>query len=326
MAQSIEPHVTNPASRLRSALERLERLATQPTAETVEALLTGLDAAEVDFAALEAEGVDLRAERVRWGNMTARLRSRPQIIARAAASRPGGMDALRRAHPPAAGFWWHTDEERSRRIRRAWAEVFGILAGVALLLGGGYFIFIRLFPPDPAAVALVQTTAEISTALATDDWAAARAHAEEGFAAWPDEPEMAMWAAVLADHDGDEARADAAFAVALNALDGDALRFWLLQSEVRQSIGDAAGGLAAADEALALAPESAEAHFFKGKAAVMADDRETALAELDRAYQLAGETNPQLAINARVLWGELMQQGPAPQLTPGLTPSPATAP
>ena len=95
---------------------------------------------------------------------------------------------------------------------------------------------------------------------------------------------MAVWAGVLAERAGDGEQADAAYAAAREALNGDEVRFWLLQSEVRQRIGDVEGAVAAADKALALAPDSAEAFFFKGKAAAMAGDRETALEALDLRY------------------------------------------
>jgi hypothetical protein len=238
MAQLVESHVSNPAGRLRSALDRLERLAVRPDAATVEELLVGLDETEAEFERLEAEGVDLRPERVRWGNLTERLRARPQLVARAAATRAGGLEALRRAHPPATGFWWRADAERARRVRRAWVEIVGILAAIALLLVGGYAAFTYFFPPDPAAVALVQATSQIETALAAEDWMAARGAAETAFAAWPQEPEMAVWAGILAEREGDGEQADAAYAAARDALNGDEVRFWLLQSEVRQRIGD----------------------------------------------------------------------------------------
>jgi tetratricopeptide (TPR) repeat protein len=290
-------------------------------------LLTSLDRVEAEFDRLEEGGVDLRAERVRWGNLTDRLRSHPALIARAAAPLPGGLAALRAKHAPAAAFWWHADEERDRRVRRALIETLAIVGGIIAVLIVGYQIVIRLFPPDPRAVALIQTSSAIDARIAEGDWPGALAVAEASFAEWPDDPELASWVAVLAEQTGDPARAAEATLIAQELLADDPVRFWLLQSELRQRTGDYQGGSAAADKALALAPDNPEATFMKGKAAMFLNDRETALIYLDRTYTLASESNPQLALNARVLWGELIQRaqlelpaGATSTLTPTSTP------
>lgn len=319
MAQLIDSGVRNAGARLRDDLDMLERLAVKPDAKTVESLLTSLDAVEQEMASLEDDGLDLRSERVRWGNLTDRLQSRPNLIARAASGLPGGLSALRARHAPATGFWWHADEVRARRLRRAWTESLAIVAGVAIVLVVGYWLFTWLFPPDPRAVAVVRATADIQAGIGQGDWDAALEAAETALAAWPDDPELAIWVGVLATHTGDEARSAEALAAARSLLSDTPSRYWLLLSSAYQDAGSAEDGMAAADEALALAPDDPEANFIKGKAAMLLGDRAMALEYLDRTYTLASDANPALAVNARVLWSEMIQTAP-------MLPDDATAP
>lgn len=310
MAQLVESTLRNPAALLREQLDTLERLAVKPDAATVVPLLTTLDAIEQQFLALEQDGMDLRPERVRWSNITDRLRTHPRLIARAAGSLPGGMAALRAQHAPAAGFWWHADEERARRLRRSLLSSAAVVGIAASVLVAAYLAFTWFFPPDPRAVAMVEATAAIDSRLAEEDWEGALAAAEQAFAAWPDSEEMAIWVGVLAEHTEDAARSAEALEAARRLTGADLTPYWVRLSEVRQQAGDYEAAMAAADEALALSPDSAEANFMKGKAALLLNDRDTALEYLDRTYTLAADTQPQLAVNARILWGDLLQRMP----------------
>ena len=170
---------------------------------------------------------------------------------------------------------------------------------------------------------MVRATADIQAGIGLGDWDAALEAAETALAAWPDDAELAIWVGVLAEHTGDEARSAAALDSARSLLADTPGRYWLLLSSAYQDAGDAEKGMAAADEALALASDDPEANFMKGKAAMLLGDRATALDYLDRTYTLAADANPALAVNARVLWSEMLQSAP---MLPENATAPATLP
>lgn len=336
MAHTVATLLDNPANRLRSALDAAETSAVAPSAQTVEALLLQLDEVQATFAALEAQGVDLRAERVRWENLTRRLASRPQLIARPAAALPGGLDALRARHgkpgapvalATAAGTdagedapWWRADLVLARRRRRLLTEIVAILVGVPLLLAGIYWVVQTIFPPDPAAVATLQSEAAIDAAVSAGDATSALAAVETTYAEFPQEATLAVWVSVLARLAGDEERADAAAREAEALLGADSELLLLTFSDHYARIDDAATSLAWAQRVLALYPESAQGWYHQGRAAEMLHDRALALTSLERAAALAEADSPELAVNARMLYAQLLQQ---PDLS-GVVPLTAT--
>lgn len=317
MAQSVESSVRNAAVVLREQLSVLEKSAGKPTPATVEALLTGMDAAGAELERLAADGMDVRAETVRFDNLKRRLTSHPYSIARAAAGAPGGMAALRAAHPPADAPWWQADHVHAANVRRAIYQIGGALAAIAAVLAIIYVVLTYVFPPDPRAVALIEASNTIDQAVAQEDWAGALQIAEAAYTQWPDEAELATWVGVLSEKTGDLARASQAFVDVKRLTAAEPVRYWLLRSDIYARIANYDQALAAAHAALALAPDNPEATFALGRTASAAGDRATALEYLDKTYQLAQESNPQLALNARVLWGTLVQQPdfPTPETT-----------
>jgi tetratricopeptide (TPR) repeat protein len=320
MAQSVESSVRNAAANVRIQLVALEKAAVKPAPATIETLLTGMDAAAAELARLEAEGMDVRSEMVRFDNLRRKLESHPRAIARAAAGLPGGMNALRAAHPPAENPWWQADYVQAAHVRKTLWQIAGILAAVAGVLALVYVVMTYVFPPDPRAVALITANNQIETRIAENDWPGALQVAEDAYSQWPDDLELAAWVAVLAEKNDDPERATAAFADLQRLTQAEPLRYWLLRSDIYGRTGDYEQAFAAAQEALHLAPENPEATFAVGRTAEAMGDRATALEYLDKTYQLAEESNPQLALNARVLWGSLVQQIELPTPAGTLTP------
>lgn len=320
MAQSVKSSVRNAAVAVRDRLAALETNAVAPAAATVEALLTGMDDVSAELARLDADGMDVRAEMVRFDNLQRRLASHPRAIARAAARVPGGMDALRAAHPPADAPWWQADHVQSAHVRSTLLQIGGILAAVVALLALVYVMMTYVFPPDPRAVALINASNAIEARVAENDRAGALQVAEDAWAQWPDEAELATWVGVLAEKNNDLARSSQAFVDVKRLTAAEPVRYWLLRSDTYARAFDSAQAVAAAQEAIKLAPDNPEATFAVGRTAEAAGDRATALEYLDKTYQLALESNPQLALNARVLWGTLIQQPEFPTPDPTFTP------
>lgn len=329
MAHSVDSQATSPGAALRAELDGLERLAVKPSRASVEELLLKLDEVQAALERLEEGNTDVRAERVRWENVTRRLESRPGLIAGPAVA-AGGLPALRRKHGretnPQRGAWWDADITRRRRIRRVITETTAILAGIAALVLVAWWIFVTFFPPDPVAVALLNATTAIERQVDAGDWPAALAEAETSFATNPGQPELALWVAVLAEITGDSARAEEMRTRALELLQGDRVGFYLVLSnhQARAAQGEAA--VKSAEAALALEPENPEVTFALGRAAFIVGDRERALEYLDKTYTLAIESNPQLALNARVLYGDMMRMPDLSTLESTLATTPEAAP
>lgn len=317
MAQSVESSVRNAAVALREQLGMLEKSAVKPTTATIEALLTGMDSAAAELERLAADGMDVRSEQVRFDNLQRRLESHPQTIARAAARLPGGMNALRAAHPPADAIWWQADHVQAARVRHTLTQIAGALAAIAAVLAILYVVMTYVFPPDPRAVAMINASNSIDQAVAQEDFAGALAIAEAAYAQWPDEAELATWVGVLAEKTGNMPRSAQAFVDVKRLTAAEPARYWLLRSDIYARISNYDEAIAAAQQALKLGPDNPEATFALGRTAAAAGDRGTALEYLDKTYQLAQENNPQLALNARVLWGTLVQQPdfPTPEMT-----------
>jgi len=329
MAHTVESNLRHPAAHLRASLDALESGLVKPRAQEVETLLLLLDTTQAQFGLLEAEGVDLRAESVRWQNLTRRVTSRPSLIARPARALPGGLAALRNRHGKSAGdaVWWGADLAASQRTRRVVTEIVAILLGIPLALAAIYLTVTWLFPPDPAAVATLQAEAAIDQATAGGDPSTALAAAEAAFAAYPDQGALAAWIAVLATVAGDDERAAAADATARTLYADDPNELALTYSDHYARIGDAAASLSYAQEVLARDPENALAWYHQGRAAMLLGDRALALESLERVSTLAADSSPELVVNARMLYAELLRQPDLSILTPPpVNPSPTTDP
>lgn len=307
MARTVATSYQTPADALRKALDRLENLVVKPNAQSIEELLVTLDQAEVELDLLEGSGIDVRSERVRWENLLNRISSKPELITAAASGVTGGLAALRTAHPPAESFWWHADAQRAERQRRGLTRFLVTVVALIVLLAGAYWLFNTLFPPDPTAVAYIETASKIEQAIDADDYPRALAVVQEALKSNPD-VELVLWAAVLAERTGDETLAQQYKEQAQTALQATPAAFWISLGNKRLRAYDSEGASAAAQEALKILPEDGESLLLAGRAALTLGDRQAALDYLDRAYLAAGEENPQLAVSARVLYGELLRQ------------------
>lgn len=314
MAHTVDSTPQNAASALRGDLDLLEKRAVRPDAATIEALLLQLDDMDRRFDALEAENVDLRAERVRWDNVLRRFNSRPALLANAAA-KAGGMATLRAAHAPAEGWWWHADEELGRRRRRLWIQTGSVIVAIVAIAILGWLVVTHFFPPDADAVATLDATTTISRQIQDGQWDKALETARERAAQRPDNLELAMWVVALSKRAGEPVPPETDAAVKA-LLASNPLQYWLQLGEAAMYLDTPDMVLDAGRNAVAVDPQSAEAHFLLGRAAVLADDRALALDELDTAAKLAQDSNPRLSVSARMVWADLLQRPEVPTDTP----------
>lgn len=322
MAYSVDSKSNNPANALRDALERAEREIVQLDGshggKNAETYLLLLDEIERYFEELDSDTLDLRPEQVRWDSLLSRLNSRPQPLA-AAAAKAGGMAKLRAKHPPAESFWWHLDTEVRRRRLQTTRRVVTTLTIIFVVVIGGYWAINLIFPPNPEAVRMIETTAELEPLIIEGAWEDALALVEARQAELPNEPELPLWEIVFARQLGNEARMEAALARAKELLPDRLSDLWVQLGTLYLQIGDLDGADEAAAEAFALTPENPQVTFLLGNIAEARDDIPTAIAMFEETFDLAEDDNPQLAVIARVRMGNLLQRAPSLSLDQPLT-------
>ncbi len=311
MAHSVQDHRNSLANQLRNSLDEAEKAVLRLKAEEVEPFLLGLDELDCQFQTLESDGLDLRGERTRQGSLVSRMNRHPKLIT-APASPMGGLAALRQKHPTATDEWWFLDvveaERRGKLIRRIVTNL-GVLAGVILLI---YVGLTYIFPPDPNAVLSSNASGRLPELAAAGEWEEADKLIAETLAQMTaDDPELLIWQSVVAGHFGRQEEADTAFAKAQASVPAEKLSgFWSTVGNVRMAAGDVAGAFAAAQEALAIDPNEAQAYFVLASLAEADGNVPEAIGYFEKAFELATDSNPQLAVIARVRMGMLMQSGP----------------
>lgn len=318
MAYSVESKASNAANALRDALDQAERQFGQWTVENVTAYLLLLDQIEHSFAELNQAQVDLRSEEGRWQGLLSRLDAKPNGLV-AAATGAGGLAALRAQHPPADSFWWHLDQEVARRRARKVRRFVTTVIAIVVIVGGGYWLLNTLFPPDPVAVRMVETNAELEELIAAQDWQGALDLVVARQDELPDEPELILWEAVLAAQLGDDARTTAALDRAKALLPDQESDLLVQFGTFQLQVGNVEGATQSGQAALALAPENPQATFLLGNIAEATNDVSTAIEMFNRTFDLAEQDNPQLAVIARVRMGNLLQRAPAMQETAPIT-------
>ncbi len=143
----------------------------------------------------------------------------------------------------------------------------------------------------------------------------------------PNDPDLLVWEGVLAEKLNDSTRAKTDLAQAQQKFSGTPVAFWTLVGNRRLLVGNLPGAEAAGQQALALAPQDPQVTFLLGGVAEARGDNAEAASYFSQTVALAGNSNPQLGVIAKVRMGYLSQRvsplpGPAATqtITPTLTP------
>jgi predicted Zn-dependent protease len=239
-----------------------------------------------------------------------------------AAQVAGGLGTLRAKHPPATSFWWYLDQELNRRRRHALRRFIVSAVSIVAIVAGALWAVNTFFPPDPAAVLMVETTNTLDQYIATQRWEEALQVVENTRTTLPDQPDLVIWQVVFNEQLGRTAAAAAALEEA-HAMMGDPTLVWVRLGTDRLQVGNLDGAEQAAEEARALNPDEAQVYFLLGSIAETRGDVQAAIAYFDRTASLALDTNPQLGVIARVRMGTLLQSpGNFAPATSEATPTP----
>jgi tetratricopeptide (TPR) repeat protein len=275
-----------PVDRVRESLDRAEILISRlrDSGPQVLELLHLLDQGARALAELEAAGVDVRAERVRFETVQRQLRRRQALFLAEAGAAFGEERAA--VQPDRARWWWFLDEavaqERARRLRRwlTWA------LAAALLLSGAWWAYDRFIAPPPEVRQAFQLSANGEALADEGDLRAALAEFEAAAALTPEDPEPWIWQGVIHFelNERDEARADFETARALYETDFD---FLLDRGRAYLRLGNLAVASADIEQAILEDPDSGQSYLLRAGIAADGGDYAAAVADLDRAAELA---------------------------------------
>ncbi|MCY3899933.1 MAG: hypothetical protein OXF86_15255 [Caldilineaceae bacterium] len=309
MAYSVREERQSLAVSLREDLGEAERMIVQLRRHNVEQFLQLLDLIEVRFLELESYGLDLRPEYTRWASLHSKLRREAGRIVRVI-DVAGGLDTLRQANPPAEGFWWRLDavvaESRRRLLRR-----LGITLGtIVALLVVVWVLLTFVFPPDPNTVVASEAISTLQQLAFEGRWEEALAVIEEAVSrlTQPD-AELLIWEGVIRGKLGQDERAREALAEAKSLVPpGKLVAYWWSLGSVQLSVGDVEDARTAGFEAIGLDNSDPQGYFLLASVAEVTGDTVCAVDLFEETFQLAADSNPQLAVIARVRMGNLLQR------------------
>lgn len=323
MAHSIPKQTSTQADELRDLLEASDKTAVSIKgigAERARCLLDDLDRILALFTRLQAQGVDLRAERGRWEQVQGAVRRHAAAL-RSELAPLGGLKTLREelTSPPSREerWWWWLDATAHHNIRKRVLVTVAVIGGILLLLLGGIWTFNRLFPVDPTISAAYEHKSNADNLVVEGQLTEALAELEAAYKFTPDDADILSMMAALYDLTDQE---DKALPI-LNKL-YDAYPPSIMNSNIAQAY--AAAG--AEEKALALAlqaiqddPANPQGYLIAG----MVYESEGDVHQAMDYYQLAASTansakDYQTEAFAKIRLATLLQkpQSSAPASTP----------
>lgn len=309
MAYSVREERQSLAVSLREDLGEAERRIVQLRRNNVEEFLQLLDRIEQRFVDLESSGLDLRPEYTRWGSLHSKVRREAGRIVRVI-SLAGGLEQLRQDNQPAEGFWWHLDDVVAAARRRLVRRLGISLGSIAAVLVIVWVLLTFVFPPDPNTVVASEAISTLQQLAFEGRWEEALAVIEEAMAqlTQPD-AELLIWEGVIRGKLGQDERAMEALAQAKSLVPaGQLVAYWWSLGSVQLSVGDVDNARSAGFEAIELDGSDPQGYFLLASVAEVIGDTVCAVDLFEETFQLAADSNPQLAVIARVRMGNLLQR------------------
>jgi len=303
----VPPTAKTPADRVREALDRAERYIPnlRKAGPQALALLHLLDQIAQGLVELEATGTDMRAERVRFETIQRQLRHRQsRFLAEVSTELREERAAVQ---PDPTHWWWFIDEavaeQRRQQLRRVlkWG-----LAGL-LLLAIAWVVYDRFIAPPPQVRQAIQHTTAGEALIEQRDLRAALAEFEAAITLTPDDPDPWLWKGAIHSELNEQDQAQAAFDTARDLYETD-FDFLLSRALVYLRIGNLEAANSDAEQAIAQDPQAGRGYYIRASIAAELGDCATAIADLERASDLAHAAgDAQLEAAARTQLAMVMQ-------------------
>ncbi len=275
-----------PADRIRESLDRAERRVSNLRGAGTQALalLHLLDQAAQGLAELEAAGVDVRAERVRFETVQRQLRRRQdRFLAEAGAAL---REERASVQPDQTRWWWFLDQAATQQQRRQLRHrLVGVLVAAVLLLVAWLAYDHFIAPPLQVRQAFQHSNAGEMLVEEGDLWAAL-AEFEAAAALTPDDPDPWLWQGVIHFELNELDDAEVAFDTA-RALYETEFDFLLARGMTYLRVGDLTATSADAEQAIVESPHSGWGYYLRASIAVEEGDCDAAVADLEQAEDLA---------------------------------------
>lgn len=308
MAYSVREERQSLATILRDKLDEAERAVLLLRRDNAESFLMLLDSIEDCFSQLESSGPDLRPEQTRWLSLQGKLRSDAGRIVRVLDS-AGGLRQLRTRNSPAQGMWWRLDEvvaASRRHLIRKMSVTFGSLALVAAMV----WALFEFIPVDANTVIASEAITSVRQLTLEENWGDALAVIEEARheLTQPD-AELLIWEAVVRDKLGQGEIVDDTLAEAIALIEPDQKpTYWWTLGSAYVTVGDLEKARRIGEDAIRLYPLDPQGYFLLGTVSEMEGDSGAALELFEKTFELALDSNTQLAVIARVRMGTLLQR------------------
>lgn len=284
-------------------------------------LLRTLDRIAEALEILRDRGMDVRPEEARLEAIQGILRRKTSVLLKELRV-VGGLANARAeedALPAERYWWWYLDaaQREGQRIRLRRVLRFVGIGVLVLVLAA--FAYRQLVPYDPSLQAKFEHVGSAERHVEEGDTSAALAEYEAARALDPEDQEILIWLGVLYERQGRVAEAQALFGEAERLAEGRA-EFLVMRAFCYMRLGDTGSALADGQDAVALDPDSAQAHLVLANSYEVEGDIRMALEELEIAAQLAYENgNDSLYVIAKTQQAMLMQRGfigaPPPEAT-----------
>lgn len=303
----LRPQPLNPADELREILTSLEE--GQPRLKLFNAgqarnFLLDLDRVDVLFHELEAAGLDLLPEQVRFQSLQTRLQKKAALLLRSLGG-PGALNALRPSPPPPTEkWWWQLDQLAAAQQQRLLRQLALIVGIIVLIAGTLIILFQTVLAPSPEVLARLEAQNQAYEALDNGQAQAALAAVEQGLAKAQGDAELLLLQGVLQEVLGDNA-ASATFNQARVRFN-DPLSFYLTRSQLQLRVGQPIRAEADARAALELDQNSAKTWLLLGQTLEAQDKLAEAVAAYQKASELAVDSGDgEIVVMARMALGRL---------------------
>jgi tetratricopeptide (TPR) repeat protein len=305
-----------PLDRVREALREAEQVLVNLRGAGPQTLhlLDLFDQIARDLKELDLKDVDVRVERSRFEMIQGQLRRHRHSFLNEVS------DALEPAReqvkPEHAHWWWYLDEAVARQRRRKLLQIGAVTTSVVALLTVAWLAYQRFLAPPPSVGQAFRRMEDGRRLVTEGDPGGALEDFKAAADLTPDDPEPWLWQGVLYDVLNESDRAQDAFDVAQSLYD-TTLDFYLNRGRVYLEAGQSEKAQIDTSRAIAENPESGWSYYLRAGVDVRQGDYERALADLDRAADLAQEAGDrQLEALARAQRAQVMRMVPMLDPTP----------
>ena len=308
MAYSVREERQSLATTLRDKLDEAERTILQLRRDNAESFLMLLDSIEECFSQLESSGLDLRPEQSRWLSLQGKLRGDAGRIVRVL-DNAGGLKQLRKRNSPAQGMWWRLDEVVAAN-RRNLIRKFGMTFGTVALFVAMVWALFEFIPVDANTVIASEAITSVRQLTLEENWSDALVVIEEAkYELTQPDAELLIWEAVVRDRLGQDDIVDDILAEAIALIDPDQITaYWWTLGSAYLTVGDLEKARKIAEDAIRLYPLDPQGYYVLGTVSEMEGDTGAAIELFEKTFELAIESNTELAVVARVRMGTLLQQ------------------